>query len=165
MSGPAKPVATGMPEAGDAKPGADAGERALLERLNAHVAPGTFQHFLGLRFVRATPDDMLATLAVRDDHGNRPGVMHGGALMALADTMGGLATRVNLQPGEGTTTVESKTNFLRMVAPGTTVSARVQALHKGRSTMVWQTTIRDGEGRAVAVTTQTQIVLRPAVRG
>ena len=135
-------------------------EVTLLARLNEHAAAGTFQHFIGVRFVEASPVLVVATLLARDELGNRPGVIHGGVLMAFADTLGGLATRINLRPGQGTTTVESKTNFLRMVAPGTTLTARAEALHRGGRTMVWQTTIRDDANRLVSVTTQTQMVLQ-----
>jgi len=95
-----------MPEAGDAKPGADAGERALLERLNAHVAPGTFQHFLGLRFVRATPDDMLATLnasGLSGFHGTTSGAPFleiGGDGVTKAHGVAHLAALLGVKPSQ-----------------------------------------------------------------
>lgn len=135
-------------------------EMQVLARMNDWIQPGTFQHFLGVRVTEAGFDHLTAILEVRDDHTNQRGVMHGGALMSLADTLGALATRMILKPGQETSTLESKTNFLRAVVPGATLTARAEALHIGRSTMVWQTTIRDESGRAVVVTTQTQMILR-----
>ena len=84
----------------------------LLAQLNADVSPGTFAAVLGLRFVDAGPDHVVAQVEVPLDYITRPGVVHGGVLMAIADTVGGFATRINLQPGQRTTTIKSKTNFL-----------------------------------------------------
>ncbi|MBY6059408.1 PaaI family thioesterase [Leisingera daeponensis] len=134
-------------------------ENELLEELNGFCTPGTFQHTLGLRFVAARTDRIVAELAVREDQVSRPGVMHGGALMAFADCMGGFSTRINLRPGQKTTTVESKTNFLRMAEPGRILTATAEPLHRGRRLMVWETTIRTAEGKPIAVTVQTQMVL------
>ena len=78
--------------------------------------------------------------------------------MAIADTLGGFATRINLLPGQTTTTIESKTNFIRAAAPGDLLEARADAIHKGRTTMVWQTQIRDSQGRRIVVTIQTQMI-------
>ena len=91
--------------------------------------------------------------------GNRNGVLHGGALMGVADNIGGTAASLNLAPGESTTTVESKTNFFRAVPIGDTVRATAICLHKGRKTMVWQTSITRGDGKLAAMVTQTQLVL------
>ncbi|WP_223825759.1 PaaI family thioesterase, partial [Enterobacter roggenkampii] len=85
-------------------------------------------------------------MAVTQDHANRNGVMHGGAIMALADNLGGTATIINLPEGKTTTTIESKTNFLRPIRIGDTATATAIPLHKGRTTMVWQTTITRGDG-------------------
>lgn len=131
----------------------------LLAQLNADVSPGTFAAALGVRFVDASPDQVVAEIQVPLDYISRPGVVHGGVLMAIADTVGGFATRINLQPGQRTTTIESKTNFLRSIPPGFVLNARAEVLHKGRTTMVWQTVIRDEEDRKIAVTTQTQLVM------
>ncbi|MBV8849959.1 MAG: PaaI family thioesterase [Methylobacteriaceae bacterium] len=131
----------------------------LLARLNADVAPGTFAAALGLRFVEATLDNVVAHVEVPLDYISRPSVVHGGVLMAIADTVGGFATRINLQPAQRTTTIESKTNFLRSAAPGRLLSAKAKALHKGRTIMVWQTVISDQKNRNIAVTTQTQLVI------
>jgi uncharacterized protein (TIGR00369 family) len=87
-------------------------------------------------------------------------VLHGGAYMAFADTIGAVATVANLKEGESTTTIESKTNFFAAIPLGDTARAECTPLHKGRSTMVWQTRITRGDGRLCAVVTQTQMVLK-----
>lgn len=116
---------------------------------------------LGLRVTHATPDRVEAELPVTPALANRNNTLHGGAFMALADNLGGTATFLNLKDGEGTSTIESKTNFFRPVAIGDTALAVAVPLHKGRSTMVWQTTITTGEGKLAAIVTQTQMILRP----
>lgn len=118
-----------------------------------------FAQLLGFRLVSAEPDEVVAELSVTEDLANRNGVMHGGALMAMADNVGGTATMINLPEGKTTTTLESKTNFLRAIRIGDTARARCVPLHKGRTTMVWQTTITRGDGKPAAIVTQTQIVI------
>jgi 1,4-dihydroxy-2-naphthoyl-CoA hydrolase len=118
-----------------------------------------FVRWLGLRFLTATREQVTAELVVRDELCNNAGILHGGALMAFADTVGACATSLNLPEGAGTTTLESKTNFLAPAPSGTTLTAECLPLHRGRSTMVWQTRITSTEGRLVAVVTQTQMVL------
>jgi uncharacterized protein (TIGR00369 family) len=98
---------------------------------------------------------------VRDDLCTVPGVLHGGAIMAFADTLGAVATVLNLPAGAGTTTIESKTNFMAAGRAGTTVTGVTTPLHKGKSTMVWQTRVTNAEGKLAAVVTQTQMVLMP----
>jgi len=98
---------------------------------------------------------------VREDLCTRPAVLHGGAIMAFADTLGGVGTMLNLPEGAGTTTIESKTNFIAAAPIGTRVRAEATPLHRGRRTMVWQTRISTAEGRLVALVTQTQLVLEP----
>ena len=120
---------------------------------------------LGLRVTHATPDRVEAELPVTQDLANSNNTLHGGAFMALADNLGGTATFLNLAEGEGTSTIESKTNFFRPVAIGDTARAVTVPLHKGRSTMVWQTTITTGEGKLAAIVTQTQMILRPTAAG
>ena len=120
---------------------------------------------LGLRITRATPDRVEAELRVTEALSNRNGTLHGGAFMALADNLGGTATFLNLKDGEGTSTLESKTNFFRTLAVGDTAHAVTVPLHKGRSTMVWQTTISAGDGKLAAIVTQTQMILRPSSKG
>ena len=118
-----------------------------------------FARLLGFRLISAEPDEVLAELSVTEDLSNRNGVMHGGAIMALADNIGGTATMINLPQGKTTTTLESKTNFLRPIRIGDTARARCVPLHKGRTTMVWQTTITRGDGKTAAIVTQTQVVI------
>jgi len=130
-----------------------------LERLKREMLP--FAALLGVEFVSAAPDRIVAELTVREDLCTRPAVLHGGAIMAFADTLGGVGTMLNLPEGAGTTTVESKTNFIAAVAIGTRIRAEATPLHRGRRTMVWQTRISTAEGRLVALVTQTQLVLEP----
>ena len=120
---------------------------------------GFFPGKLGFQFVEASKDELKATLKVRDDLCTVGGIMHGGALMALADTMGAVGTILNLPAGAGTTTIESKTNFFAAVASGQTISATATPLHRGKRTMVWQTRIETEEGKLAVLVTQTQMVL------
>jgi len=120
-----------------------------------------FAEFLGIKITSVTPERVTAELKARDDLNNRHGIMHGGAIMALADNLGGTATTANLKPGQTTTTIESKTNFFSAVPIGDTAYAECTALHRGRSTMVWQTRVTRGDGRLCALVTQTQMVLEP----
>ena len=129
----------------------------LLDRVNETKLP--FAELLGIEFVSASPDRIVAEMTVRDDLCTIPAVLHGGAIMAFADTLGALGTIVNLPQGAGTTTVESKTNFIAPAPVGTRVVGETTPVHRGRRTMIWQTRISTGEGRLVAVVTQTQLVL------
>jgi uncharacterized protein (TIGR00369 family) len=130
-----------------------------LERLETRPLP--FAKLLGIRFTEASRERVTAELLVRPELCTRPDVLHGGALMAFADTLGAAATILNLPDGAGTTTIESKTNFLAAAPLGTTVTGESVPLHCGRRTMVWQTTVRDTDGRAIGVVIQTQLVLEP----
>jgi uncharacterized protein (TIGR00369 family) len=121
-----------------------------------------FAQLLGIRFLSATPERITAEMVVRDELCTRPAVLHGGALMAFADTLGACATVLNLPEGANTTTIESKTNFLAPARAGTTVTGECVAFHRGRRTMVWQTRITGVEGSLLAVVTQTQLVLEPS---
>jgi uncharacterized protein (TIGR00369 family) len=114
---------------------------------------------LGVEFVSAAPDKVVARLLVREDLCTIPAVLHGGAVMAFADTLGGVATVLNLKEGAWTTTIESKTNFLAPAPAGTTVTGECTPVHRGKRTMVWQTRITTAEGKLVALVTQTQMVL------
>jgi len=96
---------------------------------------------------------------VRPDLCTTGGVLHGGAIMAFADTLGAVGTVLNLPQGKRTTTTDSSTKFIAAARAGTVVSGESVALHRGRTTMVWQTSIRNAEGRLCAVVTQTQLVL------
>ena len=119
---------------------------------------GTLAALLGIRFVETSPDRVVAELLIRDDLRTVGGALHGGALMALTDTVGAAATILNLPPGAGTTTLESKTNFFAAGRAGL-VRAEATPLHRGKRTMVWQTRVTDGAGRLLAQTIQTQMVL------
>ena len=119
---------------------------------------GTLGELLGIRFVEAGPDRVVAELTYRGELTTVGGSLHGGTLMALADTVGAAATVLNLPPGAGTTTIESKTNFMGAGRSGV-VRAEATPLHRGKRTMVWQTRVTDESGRLLSVTTQTQMVL------
>lgn len=126
---------------------------AINARLN-----GTLAARLGILIVEASPDRVVAELEIRDDLRTVGGALHGGTLMALADTVGATAAMLNLPAGAATTTLESKTNFF---AGGRTGSVRAEAvpLHRGKRTSVWQTRITDESGRLLSQTIQTQLVL------
>ena len=119
------------------------------------------QH-LGITFTRASPDELEARLEVRKELCTRPDILHGGAVMALADTAGAAATVLNLPPGHTTTTLESKTNFLSAVPMGDTAVATTRPIHRGRTTMVWETRItRASDGKLAAIVLQSQLVMAP----
>ena len=124
----------------------------------AHSQPA-FAEFLGIKITHISPERVTAELRARDELNNRFGILHGGAIMALADNLGGTATTANLKPGQSTTTIESKTNFFAAVPIGDVAYAECTPLHRGRSTMVWQTRVTRGDGRLCAIVTQTQMVL------
>ena len=115
--------------------------------------------WLGMRFLTAAPERVTAEMLVRDELCNGAGILHGGALMSFADTLGACATMLNLPEGAHTTTIESKTNFLAPAPAGTKVIGECLPLHRGRRTMVWQTRITSEEGRLIAVVIQTQLVI------
>jgi uncharacterized protein (TIGR00369 family) len=121
--------------------------------------PLPFAKLMGLNVTSVAPDRVEAELAVREDLCTRPAVLHGGAVMAFADTLGAIATVANLPRGAGTTTIESKTNFFAAIPVGDTARAECTPLHRGRTTMVWQTRITRGDGRLAAIVTQTQLVI------
>ena len=118
-----------------------------------------FPGLMGVRIVELSPERVLAELVVRPDLCTTGGVLHGGAYMAFADTLGGVGTLLNMPEGRRTTTTDSSTKFIRAAPVGTTVIGECVALHRGRTTMVWQTLIRSAEGKLCAVVTQTQLVL------
>jgi uncharacterized protein (TIGR00369 family) len=139
------------------QPASDQPDADLLGRVAREQPP--FAEWLGVRIVSATPDEVVAEIEASEALGNRNGVLHGGAILGFADNLGGTATFLNLKPGETTTTIESKTNFLRSVPIGDRVRATSTAIHKGRRTMVWQTKITRGDGKLVALVTQTQMIM------
>ena len=120
-----------------------------------------FANFMGMKVTHISPDRVEAELVVRNELENRFGVLHGGAVMALADNLGGTATMANLPDGARTATIESKTNFFAGIPVGDTARAECTPLHRGRTTMVWQTRITRGDGKLCALVTQTQIVMLP----
>lgn len=119
---------------------------------------GTLAELLGVHVMEANPDRMVAHLSIRDELRTVGGALHGGTLIALADTVGAAATALNLPAGAGTTTLESKTNFFAAGRSGI-VRAEATPLHRGKRTMVWQTRITDEAGRLLSQTIQTQMVL------
>lgn len=120
---------------------------------------GLFPGLMGVRLVAVAPERVVAQLAVGPTLCTAGGVLHGGACMAFADTLGALGTLVNLPAGARTTTIDSSTKFIGAAPVDSTVTGECVALHRGRTTMVWQTTVRGAEGRLCAVVTQTQLVL------
>jgi len=120
-----------------------------------------FADFMGMRITHVSPDKVEGELVVREEIENRFGVLHGGAVMALADNLGGTATMANLPDGARTATIESKTNFFAGIPIGDTARAECTPLHRGRTTMVWQTRITRNDGRLCALVTQTQLVIAP----
>jgi 1,4-dihydroxy-2-naphthoyl-CoA hydrolase len=139
-------------------PAADAADRVQLV---ADAQPPFFR-LLGGRIVEVTHDRVVAEVTVREELTNRNGGLHGGAVMAIADNLGGTATFINMPAGAGTTTIESKTNFFAAIPLGDTLRAECTPLHRGRSTMVWQTRITRGDGKLAALVTQTQLIIQKA---
>lgn len=130
----------------------------LLEKLQAMKMP--FAELKGVTFVEAEKDRVVARMLVRPDLCTLGHILHGGAVMALADSVGAAATVINLpEEAKGTTTLESKTNFIGGAKEGTTVIATATPVHRGRRTQVWQTRLETEDGRLVAMVTQTQMVL------
>ena len=127
---------------------------AIQQRLK-----GIFPDLLGIRFTEVTPERVLAELTVRPDLCTAGEVMHGGAFMAFADTLGAVGTIANLPAGARTTTIESKTNFIGAAPVGSRVLGESTPVHRGRTTMVWQTRISSEGGKLLALVTQTQMVL------
>jgi uncharacterized protein (TIGR00369 family) len=121
-----------------------------------------FAELLGIEFVEVTRERVRATLTVRPDMCNGKDVIHGGALMSFADTLGAAGTVINLPEGHATATIESKTNFIAGAPVGATLIGEATPVHRGRRTQVWQTRITlESGGGLVAQVTQTQIVLEP----
>lgn len=129
-----------------------------IEQLKQAMAP-FLPGLLGMNFLSADRGGVKAEMPVRDDLCTTPGVLHGGAIMAFADTLGAVGAFLNLPEGAGTTTVESKTNFFGRATTGTTIVGESLPMHLGRRTMVWETKVSGQDGRPVARVSQTQIVL------
>jgi 1,4-dihydroxy-2-naphthoyl-CoA hydrolase len=130
-----------------------------LERLRQLPLP--FARLLGIEFLSASRERVTAAMPVRPELCTVNSVIHGGAIMAFADTLGAAGTVLNLPEGAGTTTIESKTNFLAAAPAGARLLGEALPVHRGRRTMVWQTRLTLENGRAVALVTQTQMVLEP----
>jgi uncharacterized protein (TIGR00369 family) len=129
-----------------------------LASLNALLAP-LLPGLMGVELKEVSPERVLAQMAVRPDLCTTGGMLHGGAIMAFADTLGAVGTFMNLPEGARTTTIESSTKFVRGAKAGSTVVGESTAFHRGRTTMVWQTLIRTEGGNLCAVVTQTQLVI------
>ena len=114
---------------------------------------------MGIKLVEQTPDRVVAEMVVREDLCTSNSILHGGAYMAFADTIGAVATVLNLPAGAGTTTVESKTNFISAIKAGEVARAECTPVHRGKTTQVWTTRILRPDGKLAAVVTQTQLVL------
>ena len=122
-----------------------------------------FPGLMGVRLIEVTPERVCAEMTVRADLCTGGGILHGGAYMAFADTLGAVGTVVNLAAGKRTATTDSSTKFIAGARVNSLVTGESVALHRGRTTMVWHTSIRNAEGKLCAVVTQTQIVLDAAV--
>ena len=129
-----------------------------LEKVRAMKMP--FADLKGVAFVEADKDRVVARMTVRPDLCTANNIIHGGALMAFADSVGAAATVINLpEDAKGTTTLESKTNFIGGAKEGTTLIATATPVHRGRRTQVWTTRLETEEGKLIAIVTQTQMVL------
>ena len=129
-----------------------------LETIQSMKMP--FAELKGVTFTEADKDCVIARMLVRPELCTLHHTIHGGAVMALADSVGAAATVINLpEDAKGTTTIESKTNFIGGANEGTTVIATATPIHRGRRTQVWQTRLETEDGRLVAIVIQTQMVL------
>lgn len=126
-----------------------------IQRLMQPLFPG----LMGVQVTEASATRVVATMEVRPDLCTAGGILHGGAHMAFADTLGAVGTLINLPEGKRTTTTDSSTKFIGGAPVNTVVTGECVALHRGRTTMVWQTSIRTAEGKLCSVVTQTQLVL------
>jgi 1,4-dihydroxy-2-naphthoyl-CoA hydrolase len=127
--------------------------------MDVNVMP--FAKLMGVTIIEAKAESVIAELFVREDLCTTNSILHGGAVMAFADSVGAVATILNLPPGANTTTIESKTNFVAALRAGETARAECSPVHIGRTTMVWQTRILRPNGKLCAIVTQTQMILHP----
>lgn len=116
---------------------------------------------LGFELVSADAQTVVGRVEVQERNCTIGDILHGGAIMALADTLGALGAFLNLEPGQWTTTVESKTNFVGQAPRGQTVTATSSLMHKGRTMMLWHTELKTEDGRQVAFVSQSQMILKP----
>ena len=131
---------------------------AVVQKLVDSIFPG----LMGVRITVAEPDRIVGEMTVRSDLCTSGGTLHGGAYMAFADTLGAIGTVVNLAPGKRTTTTDSSTKFMAGAKVNTVATGESTPLHKGRTTQVWQTLIRNDQGKLCAVVTQTQLIMDAA---
>ena len=127
-------------------------------QLQARIDP-LFPGLMGVRLVECSPERVVAEMTVRPDLCTAGGILHGGALMAFADTLGALGTVMNLPQGKRTTTTDSSTKFIAGAKVGTVVRGECVPLHRGRTTNVWQTSVFNADGKLCAVVSQTQLIL------
>ena len=127
--------------------------------IDVNIMP--FAKLMGVTIIEARAEGVIAELFVREDLCTSNSILHGGAVMAFADSVGAVATFLNLPPGANTTTIESKTNFVAAHRAGETARAECSPVHIGRTTMVWQTRILRPNGKLCAIVTQTQMILHP----
>ena len=132
-----------------------------LESMRQRLAP-LFPGLMGITLTEVGAERVVATMTVRPDLCTSGAILHGGALMAFADTLGAVGTFVNLPEGARTTTIDSSTKFIGGAPSGTVVIGESTPFHRGRTTQVWQTQIKSGAGKLLGVVTQTQLVI-PAV--
>jgi uncharacterized protein (TIGR00369 family) len=130
-------------------------DAAAVQALLDPLFPG----LMGVRLTSVAPERVTAEMLVRDNLCTSGGILHGGAYMAFADTLGAVGTVLNLGQGQRTTTTDSSTKFIAGAKVGTTVTGESIALHRGRTTQVWQTMIRNDQGKLCAVVTQTQLIM------
>ena len=131
---------------------------STIESIEARLA-GLFSSLIGLKLTEAQPDRVVAQMLVRPDLCTAGGILHGGAIMAFADTLGAVGTVLNMPAGAGTATIESKTNFFRPALTGTTVTGTTTPVNRGKRTQTWETRITTEAGNLVALVTHTQMVL------
>jgi 1,4-dihydroxy-2-naphthoyl-CoA hydrolase len=131
---------------------------SLIDRINANPLP--FAQLLGIEFISAEGDSLVARMLIRPELCTIGGIAHGGAIMSFADTLAAAAAFISL-PAEarGTTTVESKTNFVASAPVGSTVIGRATLIHRGKKTQIWQTLVATEDEKLVALVVQTQVNL------
>jgi 1,4-dihydroxy-2-naphthoyl-CoA hydrolase len=131
---------------------------SLIDRINANPLP--FAQLLGIEFISVEADALSARMLIRPDLCTMGGIAHGGAIMSFADTLGAAAAFINLPPdAQGTTTIESKTNFIASAPAGSNVIGRTTLVHRGKRTHVWQTLVATEQEKLVALVVQTQMNL------
>jgi 1,4-dihydroxy-2-naphthoyl-CoA hydrolase len=131
---------------------------SLAAQIQARIGD-LFPGLLGVEMTEVTQDRVRATLRVRPELCTSGSILHGGAIMAFADTLGAIGTVVNMPEGARTATIESKTNFIGGAPVDTIVHGEATPIHRGKTTQVWQTRVTSAEGKLLGIVTQTQIVI------